>query len=158
MENVNKNMFWKKSPSERLSLWRKFRKNNDFSDIKNTCDVVWSLWIMAPTVNINIDPYDLTRWPTLWEMIQEGTCCKFSRALGAAYTIYYLNNSVSIKIARVYDQEKNDIYTTAIINDMYMLAENSIEVEFWNDKKEKIQIEEIWDIKEIIDKVLYKAH
>lgn len=158
MEDVNKSFLWKKNPTDRLSAWRKFRRTHDFSNTKETCELVWGLWITAPTVNINIDPYDLTKWPTLWEMIQEGTCCKYSRALGAAYTLHYISPNIGIKIARVYDQSKNDIYTAAIINDVYIMAEYDTEVKFWNDIKENIQIQEIWNIQDIIDKVLYKAY
>jgi hypothetical protein len=158
MEYVNNNLFWKKHPTERLALWRKFRKIYNYTSDEDACKLIWNLWIMAPTVSINIDPYDLTKWPTLWEMFQEGKCCKYSRALGAAYTLYYINPELKIEISRVYDLRKNDIYTAAIINNKYMMVDSSIDIELYEEIKNYIIFQETWNISEILDKVLYKVN
>lgn len=154
MNSINDNrLFWLKSPEDRLKDWRDFRKNYEFSSIKKLCDDVWNFWILSPDVSKSIDPYSISLWPTIWEIIHEGNTCKYSKALAAAYTIYYINNDCDIVIARVYDKKNNDIYIASIINDAYILIPYSNEVENWQNINPEIQIEEKFSIEDVLDMV-----
>lgn len=78
-------MFRKTKYEDRLAAWRDFRNSLELSKdpIQDTID----LFNQAPMTNYQTDPYDPSRWPTPWEMIQENIYCPFVKILGICYTL-----------------------------------------------------------------------
>lgn len=155
MEEINElRIFWIKSPEERLKNWRIFRKYYNFTNTQKLLEDVWNFWIYSPDVSKTLDPYDVKNWPTVWEIIQYGNTCKYSKSLAAAYTLYFMNfDDYDIIIARVYDKINNDIYIATIINNEYILLPYSNEVRNWIQEKENLSIQESWKIDQVITMV-----
>lgn len=153
MNNTDNRLFWLKSPDERLKKWREMRKEYTISTQEQLCKDIWHFWMTSPDVSKSIDPYSISMWPTVWEIIHEGKTCKYSRALAAAYTIHYIDETCDIVIARVYDKKNNDIYIASIINDAYVLIPYSNEVENWKTINPELQIEEQFSIENVLDMV-----
>lgn len=154
MNNINDyRLFWLKSPDDRLKQWREMRKEYNYESIKKLCDDVWTFWISSPDVSKTIDPYTISSWPTIWEIIKEGNTCKYSKSLAAAYNIFYINDEYDIVIARVYDTTNSDIYIATIINNKYVLTPYSNEVEIWENINSNLKIEEQVNITNVLDMV-----
>jgi hypothetical protein len=51
-----------------------------FSDVAN-------FFLRLPRVKFYTDPYDSSRWPTPWELIDENEYCEFNLILGMCYTM-----------------------------------------------------------------------
>ena len=154
---IKTNSFWLNSPQTRLSEWRNFRKSNNHKTIEEVLPTIWNIWGNCPQVSMTLDPYDMATWPTVWEMVQAGETCKYSMSLGAAYTIYYLNNFQKISIMRVYDSNFEDIYSTSVIDDKYLLSPKSLNILDWQSNTNNLIIDEVVDIQSVLDAVLYKV-
>ncbi|MFW5895497.1 MAG: hypothetical protein ACOCT9_02015 [archaeon] len=156
MEEINElRLFWIKSPEERLKLWRDFRKGYNFTNTESLVKDVWDFWFYSPDVSKILDPYDVKNWPTVWEIIQYGSTCKYSKSLAAGYMLYFMNyyDNNDIIIARVYDKINNDIYIASIINEEYIFLPYSNEVLNWIHEKQNIIIQESWGIEQVINMV-----
>lgn len=155
MEDVKiKKIYWQRSPEQRIELWRRFRKSFSSTDAAEICNESWSWWIMSPEVNRTIDPYNPNTWLTFWEMVQLGETCKYSKAIGAAFMIHYLNSDLDIVISRVYDKNKNDIYITTLVENKFLLHPEYTEVMEMNDD---YVIQETWSIKKILEIIKYRS-
>lgn len=116
---------WIRAPDERIAQWREFR----LSMAKQVCTVgiqevlcdisVW--WEQMPFVNMAIDPYNARGWPSAWEIIDSGHCCKYSRGLAMAYTIHYIDPTTAVTLARVRNKDHSDQYMVAIWNDRFVI-------------------------------------
>lgn len=156
MENViSFRDFWIQSPNKRLNDWRNFRRSIVGNKIDETIDTIWQCWSMAPEVTLSLDPYDPSTWPTLWEMIQQGSCCKYSRSVALSYTIYYLYPNLPNRILRVHDLVKPDIYSVSIIDERFLLLPHSVDIQNLDDFEINFKVEECWNIQEIIDLVIH---
>lgn len=156
MENLDRN-FWLESPQQRLHKWKIFRRSLvDVPSKMEKISDVWNIWFFSPDVKITMDPYDTTKWPTVWELLQQGETCKYSKSLGAAYTMYYLNNSLDIDIMRVYDKTNNDIYIAGKIEDK-LLMPYSLDVMNFQEECNNISIEETWSVAAVLDSILHRA-
>jgi hypothetical protein len=152
MEDVkNYKEIWLKSPQERLKIIRNFRKQYQFITDQKLISDVWDLWKTCPEKSKIVDPYNIKSWLTLWEIISIGEICKYSSALAASYLIHYMEPSIKIVICRVYDKIQNDIYITSLINDAYIILPHNQEVQLWDSIKSNIEIQEVWNISDIID-------
>lgn len=116
---------WLRSPVERLANWREFRqdlaKHNGSVDVREILCAVSLWWEQMPFVNVAIDPYDYTSWPTAWEIIDGGQCCKYSRGIAMAWTIHFIDPDADILVARVRNKDQSDEYIVAIYNGKYAL-------------------------------------
>jgi hypothetical protein len=156
MENVKFSRdFWLSSPAKRLSAWRTFRRTISEKSVDDVIPAIWRWWQMAPEVSISIDPYDPKAWPTLWEIIQQGACCKYSRSLATSYTIYYLFPETSNQVIRVHDLKKNDIYSVSVIDERFLLSPFNTNVQNLDDFDINFRIEECWNIQDVMDLVLH---
>jgi len=156
MEDVkSKRLYWMRSPDQRMDLWRRFRRSFSKTDVKDICNESWHWWYMSPEVSRTIDPYDPTTWLTLWEIIQLGETCKYSKAIGAAYMIHYLNPDLDIVIYRVFDKNRNDIYITTKVENRFLLHPEYTEVIEMNNNDYVIQEE--WSITKILDIIKYRT-
>jgi hypothetical protein len=156
MDELDRN-FWIESPQQRLQKWKNFRRS--LSNNSNTMDCltsVWNIWFFSPDVSMTLDPYDIKKWPTVWEMVQDGNTCKYSKTLGAAYAMYYLNNSLDISIMRVFDKFNKDIYVVSRIEDKLLMPYNKNILNF-EDVKNNLDIQESWTINEVLDAILYQV-
>jgi len=77
-------MFEKKL-EDRLSAWRNFRET-----LENTLtpfeDVI-EFYRRAPLVSIHTDPWDSSRWPNPWQLLEENEYCDFCTVLGWCYSL-----------------------------------------------------------------------
>jgi len=159
---------WLRSPDERLASWRTFRIDlqdhyNHYSNDRSKCNrnillssleaiSIW--WQQAPEVNVAIDPFNSEQWPTVWEIIDSGECCKYSRGLAMAYNMYYMDNSVNITLDRVRDLTYNDEYMIANFDGKYALNSMQRNVIDLNDV-DFLEIRESWDIRAYLDQNQY---
>lgn len=74
-----------------------------------------------PLVTVSIDPYSPNKWPTIWELIADGQCCKYSKGLAMALNAYYLDSDLDVRVARVFDSKTHDEYIVAIVNNDVVL-------------------------------------
>lgn len=144
-------MMWLDPPQKRLANWRAFRRELDTTDVKAACEKVSQWWQFAPQSTLSIDPYDISTWPSVWEMLHQGDYCKFSTAIGMAYTIFYIDESVENRILRVYDHVNSDIYMTALINEHWLLNYNLCEMTEYNNVRNALEIQESWNTKDVVE-------
>lgn len=114
---------WLQPLDVRLDQWREFRihlENDDYTVIEKL-EFINAWWRSMPVVNLTIDPYDCHVFPTLWEIIDEGECCKYSRGLAMAYNMFFIDQEKNVTISRVYDTKFNDEYFVAVWDDQYVL-------------------------------------
>lgn len=153
MEDVNKiRMVWMEHPEKRLEDWRNFRQDISSLPIDQICERIQIWWSLSPQSNISIDPYNLSSWPTPWEMVYAGDMCKFSTALGISYTMYCINKDVTNMIMMVNDLQNNDTYMVAIIDDIWVLNYNTCEMVLWTDVKDTLQIQDSWACKDVVER------
>jgi hypothetical protein len=96
-------------------------------------------------VNVAIDPYNPELWPTVWEIIDQGECCKYSRGLAMAYNMHYMEPRVAVTLDRVYDHHFNDEYMIANFGGKYGLNSQHSPVIKLQDVG-SLEIRESWDI------------
>jgi len=77
-------MFNKKY-EQRLAAWHDFRQELETAEdpIASAVDFYRS----APIVSIHTDPYDKSRWPDPWELVNENQYCDFCILLGICYSL-----------------------------------------------------------------------
>jgi hypothetical protein len=154
---------WLRSPDERLASWREFRIelqcHYDLMGLNGTesvgcksqscLEIINTWWQLAPTVSVAMDPFNSLSWPTVWEIVYQGECCKYSRGLAMAYTMYYIDDSLNITVDRVRDQLYGDEYMIANIDGHYAL--NSPHAPVTNlHSVESLEIRESFEIRELI--------
>jgi hypothetical protein len=154
---------WLRSPDERLASWRDFRielqshyDHNVVDGLDSDDNVLLSLleaiscwWEQAPTVSVALDPFNSKSWPTVWEIIYDGECCKYSRGLAMAYNMHYMDSSIDINVSRVRDTLYNDEYILATFAGKYAL--NSLHGRIINlQNVDSFKVQESYDIRDIL--------
>lgn len=146
---------WLRSSDERLTCWREFRLELQATYVCNdplpSLKAISMWWNFAPIVSVAMDPFSLKTWPSVWEIIIDGECCKYSRGVAMAYNMHYLDETVNVKIARVLDTKYNDEYLVAIWNDRYALNTMHNDVLDLQENKVDLVIKESWTIQDIIN-------
>ena len=119
---------WLRSADERLASWREFRlelqdsyDSCDSTSLLSSLDAISVWWSYMPLVTVSMDPFSPSRWPTVWEIIADGQCCKYSKGLAMALNAYYLDSDLDVRVARVLDRKAGDEYLVAIVNDEIVL-------------------------------------
>ena len=146
---------WLRSPDERLACWREFRIEAQF--VYGNCDgnplpileSISTWWNQAPSVSVAIDPYNFKSWPTIWEIIHQGECCKYSKGLAMAYNIHYIDRNAKVTLDRVRDYTYHDEYLIATYNDEFVLNSlhgSVIDVQ----ATDSLEIRETWDIQAVL--------
>jgi len=159
MEDVNGfKEIWLKSPQDRLSIIRNFRKNYNYTTLEQLCIDVWDLWKTCPEKSKTVDPYDLTTWLTFWEIIHIGETCKYTKAVAASYLIHFIEPSAKVVICRVFDKIQNDIYIASKIDDSFILLPNVQEVGNWKMLEPNIEIKEEWSIAQAIEIINHRVN
>jgi hypothetical protein len=145
---------WLRSPDERLASWREFRIEAYSAYSKcagNPLPILESVstwWEQSPHVSVAMDPFNTKSWPTIWEIIQQGECCKYSRGLAMAYNIHYISDK-NVVLNRVRDHTHNDEYMIATFNNEFIL--NSLHGQVVNvHDVDCLEIRETWDIQAIL--------
>ena len=101
----------------RLTTWYTFRQHlekspNPFLDVAE-------FFRRLPRVKFYTDPYDSSRWPTAWELIDENEYCEFNLILGMCYTLQlterFKNSQATINVAS--DTINKTVYYLLIIDD-----------------------------------------
>ena len=144
---------WLRSPDERLACWREFRieAQSVYCDGHPLpiLETVSTWWNQAPSVSVAIDPFNFKTWPTIWEIIHQGECCKYSRGLAMAYNIHYIDRDAKVTIDRVRDHTYHDEYLIATYNDEFVL--NSLHGTAVNIQDVgSLEIRETWDIQAVL--------
>jgi hypothetical protein len=148
----NLHNLWLLSPTERLSHWRDFRiteasKQTDrFTELRNITE--W--WAFVPRVNLTLDPFDISKWPTIWEIVADGVCCKYSLGLAVGLAVHYIDPTADVKIARVRNTDGSDEYFVAIVEDEYILNSSYGQVVNLTEVENKIDIRASWDIQDVL--------
>ena len=158
MENINTlRTIWIDGPDSRLSSWRTFRQENKNTELHELCSRVALWWSAAPVCSISIDPYEISSWPDAWELLHAGEICKFSAALGIAYTIHYIKSDEDVIIMRVFDSDKDDIYNATLINNSLLLASSNGQAVDFESVAHNLKIEEQWHIGDIVEAIKNKS-
>ena len=127
---------WLRSPDERLASWREFRielqshydlyeSNGTESDnaiLLECLTAIDTWWQQAPTVNVAMDPFNTKNWPSVWQIIDDGACCKYSRGLAMAYSMSYMDSDVNVTLDRVRDHRHGDEYMVANYGNKYTIS------------------------------------
>jgi len=149
---------WLRSPDERLASWREFRielqssynhyeangSDADQAILMSCLEAISTWWEQTPAVNVAIDPYNPESWPTVWEIIHQGECCKYSRGLAMAYNMHYMDPDVKVTLDRVRDHTYGDEYMIANFGGLYAL--NSLHGKIINPSVDSLETRESWDI------------
>lgn len=142
---------WLRSPDERLACWREFRIEAQLAmgdcagNALPILESVSTWWAQTPLVNVAMDPYDSKSWPSIWEIISQGECCKYSRGLAMAYNIHYIDRDAKVTLNRVRDHLHHDEYMIAVYNDEFLLNSSHGSVINVHDV-DCLEIRESWDI------------
>lgn len=145
---------WLRSPDERLASWREFRIELQSlydcgDDPFSSLSAIATWWEQAPLVSVAIDPFNSEVWPSIWEIIYYGECCKYSKGLAMAYNIHYMDSDIEVTLARAYDTTYNDEYMIAIYDGEFAL--NSLHGSVINlHDVDSFDIRESWNIQEHI--------
>ena len=93
----------------RLAEWRQLRDSIEESE--DPLRLCLEFWNNIPEVSIAADPYDQTRWPTPWEMIEENNFCPFVKILAICYTLQLTErfSHEEFEINIVQDRKKQDV-------------------------------------------------
>ena len=76
---------FEKNYDQRLVTWAEFRKNLEES--QDPISDVINLYRHAPAIRFYTDPWDESRWPSPWELLQENEYCEFNIVLGMYYSL-----------------------------------------------------------------------
>jgi hypothetical protein len=107
---------------------------------------------MVPLVSVSMDPYDLSAWPSAWEIVDNGECCKYSKGLAMGYTLHFIDRHADVNIARVLDTYHNDEYFVAIWNDQYVLNSYFGDVVHSHDVDSYLSVQESWTIQDVMQR------
>lgn len=146
---------WLRSPAERLACWREFRlelqdKYTSCSDPVVILEHINTWWKYVPIVSVAMDPFNRKTWPSIWELIYQGECCKYSRGLALAYNMHYIDQDINVKVSRVFDTKNNDEYFIAIWNDSYVLNSLYGDIVDFPSVDTTLDIRESWMIQDIV--------
>ena len=133
---------WLRSPDERLTSWREFRielqshydlykadgTESDTVILLDCLKAVSTWWEQAPIVSVAMDPFDTESWPSVWEILDQGECCKYSRGLAMAYNLHYMNTDVNVTLDRVRDHITHDEYMIANYDGQYALNSQQAQI------------------------------
>lgn len=159
LDNVSQlRNIWLLSSEERLAFWREFRLEltscfdlHDKTTWEPSFEAIDVWWKVTPEVSVSMDPYSVKNWPTVWEIIAHGACCKYSRGLAMAYNAYYMCPELSVTVDLVYDQKDHDEYLmTAIENEFFMNTLQGSVVSLRD--VDHIKIQESWPVKAVLTK------
>ena len=109
--------FVEQRTKRRLVDWYTFRQHLETS--KTPLDDVVEYFHSHPRVKVYTDPYDQSRWPTPWELIDENEYCPFNIILGMCYTLQLTkrfsesNATITISI----DKTNKTVYYLLFIDD-----------------------------------------
>jgi hypothetical protein len=146
---------WLRSPDERLACWREFRI--EAQTVYSNCagnplpilESISTWWDQVPLVSVAMDPYNFETWPTIWEIIHQGECCKYSRGLAMACNIHYIDRDVTVTLDRVHDHTYHDEYLIATYNNEFVLNSLHGAVISIHDAA-SLEIRETWDIQAVL--------
>lgn len=113
---------FKNDCDSRLSAWSHLRTVLDSSKDPLLDAVLF--WNQAPlTTNVVLDPYYQASWPTPWEIIERNKYDDFTKAVMIGYTLLLTEKfkDSNISIQTMVDKEKNRLYNTVCIDDLYFL-------------------------------------
>lgn len=98
-------------PRERLTDWKKFRIDLALLSEAEQLNAVARYWGQAPLCRFAYDAEDPKSWPTMWEMISDGTWCDRSVAIGMEQTLRFVPAWASDRLALVLvkDHDLHDI-------------------------------------------------
>ncbi len=97
--------------------WYNFRQQLELSN--SPLDDVQAYFDRLPKVKIYTDPYDQSRWPTPWELIDENEYCPFNIILGMCYTLQLTNrfSESNATITISIDKSNKTVYYLLFIDD-----------------------------------------
>lgn len=110
-----KNVKQKTNPN--IKDWFNFRQQIELSN--SPLEDVHAYFDRLPKVKIYTDPYDQSRWPTPWELVDENEYCPFNIILGMCYTLQLTerfsesNATITISI----DNSNKTVYYLLFIDD-----------------------------------------
>jgi hypothetical protein len=100
-----------------FSSWMKLR--NDLEQVDDPLETVTRYFLKLPRTKFYTDPYDESRWPTPWELIEENEYCQFNILLGICYTLQlterFKDCQATINVAL--DKINKTVYYLLFIND-----------------------------------------
>ena len=100
-----------------FASWMQLRK--DLEQVNDPLETVAQYFLKLPRTKFYTDPYDDSRWPTPWELIEENEYCQFNIILGICYTLQlterFKNCHATINVAL--DRINKTVYYLLFIND-----------------------------------------
>lgn len=110
---------------DRLFEWAKLRSRIE-TDV-SPFEMVIVFYATAPSVSIQVDPYDPETWLGPWELIYENQYCEFSKMLAFAYTLKlterFIDSEIEIHICTNKQKQELDY---CVVVDNVVISQNSI--------------------------------
>lgn len=129
---------------EQLLVWSSFRDTLETSD--NPFEDVIEFYSKAPHVSLATDPWDSSRWPTAWELLEENQYCDFCRVLGYCFSLQLTDrfNGSNFEIHINTHDEKGYVYLLVVDKSTVLSSEEV--VMSYAQFKEKYQSQLVYDM------------
>lgn len=102
---------------DRLRDWNLFRQQLEHDH--DPLQTVIAYYAKAPSVAIQVDPYDQNSWLNPWELIKENAYCEFCKILAICYTLQlterFMNETFEITIYT--DSKESSVWYLLRMND-----------------------------------------
>lgn len=139
---------FEKSPDDRLTAWSEHRHSLDNSP--NPLEDLVEFWRYAPYIPYNrkVDPYNLQRCPTPWDIIIENKYDDFTKALMMAWSLKLTNKfkESKIEIKTYTDADKNRQYNLVFIDDEWVINYRDSHVDKQEDLSESLLLENLIEV------------
>ena len=100
---------WLLRSDQRLSEWKKFRREISAQSVEDAIASTSHLWSFAPYVNHYLDPADCGTWPDPWSIVAENYYCDLAKAVCMLYTLALCDHELDLEL-RIYEDEQHNFY------------------------------------------------
>jgi hypothetical protein len=106
---------FKSSASERMTRWKRFRKDISDMPLPGAMVAVNDFWSSCPFTPFYLTPDAPDSWPDPWQLITENYYCDLAKVLGIVYTLHLSvhNDCIEPEIRVYYDTINRHSYHIA---------------------------------------------
>lgn len=114
---------WEKKGNERLAAWRDFRKSQTAISLSDQLNNIVNLWKNCDLGNNHYDYFNISDWPSPWELILDDSYDDFGKALGMAWTLVMIddNKTTNLKLSSYKDLDRSSFYHVVHVEDKFIL-------------------------------------
>ena len=142
---------WIEDYDSRLRSYRHLRLALPHANLERQLHVINEWWADAPEGTNIIHWQDRDNWPDPWKLLAESVYDELAKALGIAYTILFVDNTLDVNILRAMDTNGNDCIVV-LVNNKYILNWDSESV--ISTPVQEFTIHETYDCNALKEKVI----